>query len=189
MSGRIPRRAPEELAGEERRLYDEIVGGPRAQGPALFRLTDDDGGLLGPFNAMLLSPSIGEKLQALGAGIRYGGELSDRAREIAILAVAAHWDSRFERYAHEAVASHAGLPHEVVTAIRDHTPAALDDPVEQAVLDLSTTLLTTKDLDDDAYARAKRVLGEPAVFELTTLVGYYSTLALQLRVFRADDVP
>jgi 4-carboxymuconolactone decarboxylase len=27
-------------------------------------------------------------------------------------------------------------------------------------------------------------LGEDGVFELTTLVGYYATLALQLRVFR-----
>jgi hypothetical protein len=28
------------------------------------------------------------------------------------------------------------------------------------------------------------VLGADGLFELTTLVGYYSTLALQLRVFR-----
>ena len=28
------------------------------------------------------------------------------------------------------------------------------------------------------------MLGRPALFELLTLVGYYATLALQLRVFR-----
>jgi 4-carboxymuconolactone decarboxylase len=42
------------------------------------------------------------------------------------------------------------------------------------------------DLGDEEYARAVDELGERGVFELTALVGYYATLALQLRVFRAD---
>ena len=45
-------------------------------------------------------------------------------------------------------------------------------------------LVLAGDLDDDAYAGAVAELGEAGVFELTTLVGYYATLALQLRVFR-----
>ena len=48
-------------------------------------------------------------------------------------------------------------------------------------------LLARADLDDEEYADAVAALGERAVFELTTLVGYYATLALQLRVFRVDD--
>ena len=40
------------------------------------------------------------------------------------------------------------------------------------------------DLDDARWAEASTALGDAVVFELTTLVGYYSTLALQLRVFR-----
>ena len=35
-----------------------------------------------------------------------------------------------------------------------------------------------------AYAAAVETLGLPQLFELLTLVGYYDTLALQLRVFR-----
>ena len=40
------------------------------------------------------------------------------------------------------------------------------------------------DLDDERWAEASASLGAAVVFELTTLVGYYATLALQLRVFR-----
>lgn len=40
------------------------------------------------------------------------------------------------------------------------------------------------DLDDARWAAASDSLGAAVVFELTTLVGYYRTLALQLRVFR-----
>ena len=49
----------------------------------------------------------------------------------------------------------------------------------------TTYALTARgDLDDEEYAGAVAALGLPMVFELLTLVGYYATLALQLRVFR-----
>ncbi|MFC4114909.1 hypothetical protein [Nonomuraea zeae] len=59
-------------------------------------------------------------------------------------------------------------------------PPALADPLEAAVVAVARALVTKGDLDDEEYA----VLGERALFELTTLVGYYTTLALQLRVYR-----
>ena len=77
---RIARFSPRELDEEQRRLYRAITGGDRAQGPQFFRLTDDEGRLEGPFNAMLLNPSIGDALQRLGAAIRYGGRLAARCR-------------------------------------------------------------------------------------------------------------
>jgi hypothetical protein len=43
------------------------------------------------------------------------------------------------------------------------------------------------DLDDALWAEASAAIGEQVMFELTTLVGYYSTLALQLRVFRVES--
>ena len=48
----------------------------------------------------------------------------------------------------------------------------------------ATLALLDGDLSDDAWDAASTALGVDGVFELTALVGYYSTLALQLRVFR-----
>jgi 4-carboxymuconolactone decarboxylase len=48
-------------------------------------------------------------------------------------------------------------------------------------------LVGRSDLTDREFEAAVDGLGWPALFELTTLVGYYSTLALQLRVFRVDE--
>lgn len=45
-------------------------------------------------------------------------------------------------------------------------------------------LLSTGDLDDLVFARCASEVGESAIFELMTLIGYYQTLALQLGVFR-----
>lgn len=183
MTNRLHRPAPDELDPARRELYETITGGPRAVGPALFPLVDEEGRLNGPFNAMLLAPELGQALQALGAAIRYRSSLSPRVREMAVLAVAARWDCAFERHAHEAVGRAAGLTEEELSALRGGSAPTLADPAEAAAMSLVMALLDG-DADEMTYGNAVAIGGERLVFELTTLVGYYATLALQLRVFR-----
>jgi 4-carboxymuconolactone decarboxylase len=180
---RLDKLDPHALTPDQQALYDSIARGPRAQGRQAFALADGDGRLEGPFNAMLLSPRIGGALQAVGAAVRYNSALSDRAREIAILLVAHHWDSAFEVYAHEAVGSAAGLTDDELADLRAGRLEGL--PVtERAVADAAVALAARGDLDDREYAAAVAALGAATLFELSTLVGYYATLALQLRIFR-----
>ena len=193
---RIPKLEPSALDDDQRSLYDAIAGGRRAQGPQLFRLVDDHGRLEGPFNAFLLQPRLGSALQALGSSVRYDTGLDDRCREIAILVVAAHWRSGFEWYAHEAVARSVGLTDPELAAVRDAglgdidpEPAAPDGHSmltgREAVVARTVAALAARgDLDDAQYREAVSQVGTAGVFELLTLVGYYATLALQLRVFR-----
>jgi 4-carboxymuconolactone decarboxylase len=183
---RLAKFAPEDLDDEQRELYRAIAEGPRAQGRQRFSLADETGALEGPFNAMLLSPAVGQALQALGASVRYGGQLSDRAREIAILTVAQVWDSAFERYAHEGVARSKGVSDAELADLRAGAVDAFTDPTELAVARTTLALAARGDLDDEEYEYAVQALGTRVLFELTTLVGYYATLALQLRVFRVS---
>jgi 4-carboxymuconolactone decarboxylase len=176
---------PSRLEGDALALYEKITTGPRAMGPQHFPLTRPDGSLTGPFDAFLLNPQLGEALQALGAAIRYDGALPPRAREIAILTVAAAWDSAFEQDAHESVGRSVGLAGDELSALRERRLPELDDPVERVCAQVALAL-TEGDVDDDLWKDAVRTLGEAAIFELTTLVGYYATLALQLRVFRVE---
>jgi len=187
---RLPKFEPPALDTEQRSLYDAIAGGRRAQGPQLFRLADADGRLEGPFNAFLLQPRLGSALQALGAAVRYDTGLDDRCREIAILIVAAHWRSDFEWHAHEAVGRAAGLGDAELAALREGRHAELAGR-ESVVARTAAALVTRGDLDDAEYGEAVGHLGPAGLFELLTLVGYYATLALQLRVFRvpAPDSP
>src|SRR6476659_5793146 len=104
MAQRIHPLRPSALTPEQSALYTAITGGPRAQGPQHFALTSEDGSLRGPFDLMLRSPAVGTAQQELGAAIRYRTGFTDRMRELAILLVAAHWDSAFERESHEAIA-------------------------------------------------------------------------------------
>lgn len=180
---RLGKILPGELDDEQRAVYDAIAGGPRAAGSA-FRLVDDRGGLEGPFNAMLLQPGLGGALQELGSAVRYRTAMTTRAREIAILTVARVWRSDFERYAHEAVAAAAGFTPYEISSLGNGDRTAFPDPADRLILDVATALAERGDLADDEFEAAREALGLPVLFELTTLIGYYSTLALQLRVFR-----
>jgi 4-carboxymuconolactone decarboxylase len=186
VTGRLPRLSPADLDDDQRAVYDAVAGGRRAQGPQLFPLVDEDGTLEGPFNAFLLRPRLGFAVQALGEAVRYETSLSDRAREIAVLVTAAHADSAFERYAHEALGRHAGLTEDELAALRDRRFEALADGVERVVAATTHALCVRGDLDDDEYRAAADVLGPSGVFELVTLAGYYLALAVQLRVFRVS---
>jgi 4-carboxymuconolactone decarboxylase len=184
---RLPHLTPDQLDPTQRELYDTIVGGRRAKGPRRFALADEAGRLNGPFNAMLLAPTVGQALQRLGSALRYESSLGDRVREMAILAVAAHWHSTFEQHAHEPHARAAGATDEQVTALREGLVPESDDETERAALRLVFAVLRDDDVDDTTYAEVVPVIGDQVAVELTTLVGYYTTLALQLRVFRVAD--
>jgi 4-carboxymuconolactone decarboxylase len=134
---------------------------------------------------MLLSPTLGTALQAVGSAVRYGGALSDRAREIAILVVAHAWHSEFEVYAHAAVGRAVGLDDATLAALQAGDHEELDD-ADRLIADTAFALNARSDLTDAEFEAARGALGLPVVFELTTLVGYYATLALQLRVFRVE---
>jgi alkylhydroperoxidase family enzyme len=179
---RLPALNPDELDHEQRDVYEAIVGGPRLANA--FSFVDDEGRLLGPFNAMLYSPAVGGPLQELGAALRFRTSFTEREREIAILVVAARARSDYEWYAHERVGRQAGLSDAELSALRTGADPVLADARERIVYAVARALATDGDLSAPVFAEATASLGRGAVVELVTLAGYYSALALQLRVFR-----
>jgi 4-carboxymuconolactone decarboxylase len=103
---------------------------------------------------------------------------------MAILVVAAHGDCAFERHAHEAVGRAAGLTEPEILALRAGDDPGWKEEEERAAYEVTYALTVRQDLTDAEYARATGVLGPTTLVELSTLVGYYSTLARQLRMFR-----
>jgi 4-carboxymuconolactone decarboxylase len=179
---RPSRLRPDELDPAARAVYDAIASGPRAGSG----LVHDDGSLRGPFDAMLRHPDVGGPLQALGAALRYGGQLSDRARELVILRVAGVRDSRFERATHEPIARRAGLTDDELAGLAADAVVAWPDPVERTADTAARALLHHDPVDDDTYRAWSDVLGEARLVEVTALVGYYGLLADLLRVFAPE---
>lgn len=174
---------PADMTEGQRAIYDRYTTGKRAAPGNPFLLVDPDGRLQGPPAVWVLSPTFGQALQQLGAAVRYGSELPARAGEIAILLVGHHHRSPFELYAHTRAGRAAGLTDDDLAALADGRDPAAPSDVERAVLAATRELLATGTLDDAGYRAAVDVLGAPALFELVTIVGWYTMVAMQLAVF------
>lgn len=183
----LPREA---LDDAQRALFDAIVDGPRSEGGRLRPfLTYPDGGLVGPFNAWLRSPALGAALDRVGIAFRHEVSLPRRARELAILVSARRWRARFEWVAHAAYARREGVPEDAIEAIRRGQAPKLADPTDRVVHALATQLLERHALDDATYAEARERLGETALVELVSLLGFYQLVSMTLEAFRVPLPP
>jgi alkylhydroperoxidase family enzyme len=183
MTKRFTSPAPDEMTEEQLALYKLFATGRRAAPGSPFSLVDESGRLQGPPAAWVLAPPFGRALEQLGGAVRYERTLPERASEIAILLVGHHHRSPFELHAHTRAGAAAGLSPEDLGALAGGQPPALTTAVEQAVYAVTRRILAAGTLDDDEYAQAVSVLGTRRLFELSTLIGWYSMVAVQLSVF------
>jgi 4-carboxymuconolactone decarboxylase len=172
-----------ELTEAQRAVHDAIVGGKRAREQAATSLVEDDGSLRGPFNAMLHAPDIGDRLQSVGAAIRYESSLPDRLRELATLRVAHDRGSRFEIWIHTELAIAAGVTDDELELLADgRLPATLTSS-EEAAMQVVDTVLGSGRIGQENYERWRDALDEQALVELTVLAGYYQLLDMLMRLF------
>ncbi len=174
-----------DLDPEQQGLYDDITTGPRAVDPP-FPLTDAAGHLQGPFGPMVDAGALGAAVAALGESLRFRSRLSDREREIAVLATASHMGSTFEQYAHERVAHRLHMTDAEIEALRhvDRRAAMVfADRREAMVLDTTANVLRDGSLTDREFDACRQLLSQAELFELLVLIGHYRSLATAMNVF------
>jgi len=172
-----------DLDAEQRALHTRIAGGPRAVDRGRIPITDEEGRLVGPFAIMLLSPRVGDAVQAVGAAIRYGSLMTARCRELSILTVAAQLGSGFEWNAHLEAGRTEGLTQDQLQALVDGVVPVNLNAVETLMVSVCRALTVRRGLSDEEYRQAIDLLGAPGLAELVWLIGYYGSLALALDVF------
>jgi hypothetical protein len=182
MPERLRKFGPDGLTPDQLVIYDYYLGaGSRSRS---LPLMDEEGHLLGPVNAWLVSPKVGSAMDMLGRAVRRATDVSPAAQEVIILVVAHRLRNEFERAVHEPEAESAGIPKADVERLSSGQPVSLEDPEWQACYELAVSLTETGTVTDDEYARAVEALGEKRVFEVVSLVGYYQMLAMQLAVYQ-----
>ena len=92
---------------DQKLLFEHITGGKRGEGRPAAEFLGPEGGMTGPFNAMMHTPEFGEVVQRMGEVVRFEGSISAPLREMTILLVAAKWQAEFEWQAHEKIARQA----------------------------------------------------------------------------------
>lgn len=148
----LPIVTADQLSPDQERVWQIVTGGRRGSAADL---TDDAGGLVGPFNAMLISPLVGRHLAALGEVLRFDTSLSRNVVELATIVVGARWRSNFEWAAHSRLALRAGISPDVIEAIRQGEEPVFTDGTSAAVYRLVCELLADGRVGDEHMERLR----------------------------------
>jgi 4-carboxymuconolactone decarboxylase len=164
---RIPLPDPAQLTPSQQRVYDAIVSGPRGQ-------------IVGPLRAVLLVPELADRWQSFGEHVRYKTSLPSRVSELAIIVVARRWNSQIEWQIHAQAALAAGVPAEIISAVRVGEGPEFAHDEDADIYEYARQLVSYGDVGDALHAKVCRRWGAPGVVELTAIIGYYTMVSMML---------
>jgi 4-carboxymuconolactone decarboxylase len=164
---RFPQLIMEQLTDAQKPLAEEI-------------LKVSSVGLGGPYNPLLRSPVLGQRMFDLLHYLRWETSVPLKLNEFAILIVGRQWRSQVEWFAHAPLAVKAGLSPDIVAELKAGRRPSNMAAEEAAVYDFVTELTTQHAVSDKTFARAKALLGEQQVVDLTTVAGTYISVAMLL---------
>jgi 4-carboxymuconolactone decarboxylase len=159
------------MTPRQREAYDGIVSGPRK-------------GAAGPFNALLRSPDVADRVQRVGEYVRFQTTIPAPLNELAILITGRFWSAQFEFWAHSRLAKAAGLDGAIIDAIAAGRRPSTMSADEHIVYDFCTELFRDKAVSDGTFKAAVDRFGEQGVIDLIAASGYYSIVSMVLNVDR-----
>jgi 4-carboxymuconolactone decarboxylase len=164
---RFPQLTLEQLSDEQRPLGEKI-------------LKISSVGLGGPYNPMLRSPVMAQRMYDLLDYLRWHTSVPTKLNEFAILIQARLWRSQVEWLAHYPLALKAGLSPEVAADLKANKRSEAMPPDEAVVYDFCMELARNHEVSDDTFERARKLLGDQGVVDLTAVSGTYVAVAMLL---------
>ncbi len=166
---------------------EQLDAGKKPLGEQIMKVSSV--GLGGPYNALLRSPVLGQRMFDLLHYLRWETSMPLKLNEFAILIIARQWRSQVEWFAHAPLAVKAGLSPDIVAELKARRRPSTMSPEEAAVYDFVTELTIGHEVADATFGRAKELLGEQQVVDLTTLAGTYTSLAMILAMSEQSVPP
>ena len=137
-------------------------------------------GIGGPYNSLLRSPVLGQRLFDLFHYLRWETSVPTKLNEFAILIIGRQWRSQVEWFAHAPIAAKAGLSADIIAELKTNKRPSNMAEDEALVYDFVTELTTTKKVSDETFARAKKVFNDQQIVDLTAVAGNYVMVAMIL---------
>jgi len=169
-------------AGTERRFpqltMDQLEESQKPLGEQIMKVSSI--GIAGPYNPMLRSPVLGQRLFDLFHYLRWETSVPIKLNEFAILIIGRQWRSQVEWYAHAPLAAKAGLSPDIIAELKAGKRPLNMAEDEAVVYDFVTELTTTKKVSDATFARARKVFNDQQIVDLTAVAGNYVMVAMML---------
>jgi 4-carboxymuconolactone decarboxylase len=142
----------------------------------------------GPHKIWLANPKLSKTIVAVGAYYQTQSTLTKAEIEIATNLVNGHWvGAAYANYEHEIIgAANGHLEPEKVERLITGMPTSFEDPREQVVYELACALVAARIVPQGLFRRARTLLGEEGIVDVTVLLGWFTAVSLTLTAF---DVP
>ncbi len=140
----------------------------------------------GPHKIWLCNPVLSNTMVPVGAYYQTRSTLTKPEIEIATNLVNARWLAAYSNYEHEMIGQESGLPAEKVGALIAGLPTSFADARQQVVYELVSALVAPRLVPMGLYRRAKALLGDAGIVDVTMLLGWFTGVSLTLNAF---DVP
>src|ERR1700722_1487271 len=141
----------------------------------------------GPHKIWLRNPKLSKAIGATGAYFQTDASLSKAEIEIVTNVINGRWLAAYGNYEHEKIGvGLGGLEPQKVEALIAGLPTSFDDPRQQMVYELASTLVQPRVVPVGLYRRAKETIGDEGIVDVTVLMGWFTGVSLTLAAF---DVP
>ena len=138
----------------------------------------------GPHKIWLTNPKLSQTIVPTGKYYQTDSTLTKSEIEIVTNVINSRWLAAYGNYEHEKIGEDAGkLPPEKVEALIAEMPTSFDDPRQQVVYELATTLAKPRVVPLGLFKRAKALIGEAGIVDVTALMGWFTTVSLTLNAF------
>jgi len=153
------------------------------------RIAGKRGQVRGPFRIWLHSPELCDRVESLGAYVRYDCSLPEKLREFSILITARHFDAQHSWNAHFDKAVAAGLSPEPLRAIAEQREPEFAAEDEAVFYRFCKEVLEEHFVSDATFAAAQMQFGNHGVVDIIGCLGNFSMLAMCLNAFQVDLDP
>jgi 4-carboxymuconolactone decarboxylase len=139
----------------------------------------------GPYYAYIRLPKVFEACQNLRSSLA-AGPLSPREQQIAHLAIARHWNSKYPWFAQVRRSLQVGIDQGTIDAINARKTPRLDDARERTCYAVASEILANKGLSDATYGAAEKTMGLESLVALVALTGSFSMTCITAGTFGID---
>ncbi len=140
----------------------------------------------GPFQILLHSPGLAEKVMNAGAQIRLGSTLTKAERELIILAVAREKDARYEWASHVKTGRSVGLREEAIEAVRHGADVSGLEPDERDIVLFVRQLLQTNRVEQSLFDTLHKRKTTRWMVELAATIGQYQYISAINGAFQVE---
>jgi len=135
-------------------------------------------GTSGPFNMMLRSPVMGQRMFAMLDYLRFSTSVPRKLNEFAILIQARLWTSQVAWTVHYPLALKAGLPQAVADDLKAGKRPASMQPDEATVYEFCMDLAKDHVVSDATFKKARELFSDQQIVDLIMVSGAYINVAM-----------